>query len=1623
MMRGCLAAATIALVCVAIRAPFAAARHVLAAAAQQQVTPLALSGEIPAGMPNQPYAARLLASGGAAPYVFTTTGDLPQGLTWTATGNVLTLTGTPQTQGNYQLFVSVTDASSQRITQAYTLTTSQFRPRTTANPQSVADTETLTTTDTVTVAFPALVNVAELLHIADAPSLPQPALVNVAEPLHINDAPSLPTPALVNVAENLKTSDAVSVPQPAVVNVAEPLHIADAIQATASAPPLAIQATPAVATTATVGGAYPSVSFTVTGGSTHATLSQSGTAPPGLTLTTTGAFGSLNGTPIHPGTYTFAVNATDDNLGTTASQTYTVTVALAHQTIQASSFPIATVGVPYGPVNFSIVNSPVGYGITFAGAVPPGLREQGNAYNGVPHDFSFYGTPTTAGTYPFSFIITDPYGNVDTRGPIDLIVQPAPAATFTGSTTPAAPLYTDPITLRLTATGNYAAVPTGTLTLSLDGGTAKSYPLANGTVVLPLGRQVPGKHTLLYTYSGDAQYPAITTAQTYTFTVAYPPYYLTGTTVPAVDHAGYYDVVDSSDNVYIADTNNNVIRKYDTSGNLTVVPSTGLNQPRSMAFDAAGNLYIADSNNNRIVVLSSGGTQTVLPTPPLSFPSGIAFDPTYQNLWIADQNNNRAVEYNLASQTFNRTLTGFYNVPDAVAVAANGTVYVGTVANYASGGIYSFGSGVSTTTELAYPQLRGVGCLVFDKFGNLYISDRAANNLFRLDSSGNMAQLGTQISAGIALDSQSNIWLAEDGLFKFVQGPAGDAGISNSYEGNYGGNYGGVFRAYFHSPTGTTLTALAVPANDAYQAPYGFTASDGFAFSDLARGPIYPGLQTGSVSATFSDGTVLKVPLYGSAFNTQLAISPGIVSQTTTNATSYGGVTTDANRNVYFSDTAANKVYEVFQGAVVPIGFTGLNAPTQLAVDGNGSVYVLDSGTSRILKYDNTATLATNAQTVAFDLSTQSALASLTAFALDGSTGLYLAGADNNGQGRIQKLNALGTYSTFSAGLVAVPTALAFDTNSLLYSGDATGLVTEFAKAGAPGALAKGLGSITSMVIEPSGTVYVTTAGSPALSVISPQGAVSSYSIAGVTNAVVMTEDKLGTFTVADGATGLLVTDVRDPSLLSPNANQTVNVGFNFPATVVGSSSPVQSYTLTNIGTTQDAYGANGLTLQGLPGLNDFPQHPSSTCVAGTTNLVAGASCVLGFTFSPTRAGNDSETGYIQYSTPHASSGYSLLGPTFTGTAISQYPVSTLSQSSLDFGNVGVGQSSTLTFMVTNTGASTLHLTSISINHGDYTYTTNCGATLASFASCTVNVIFAPASAGSDGAVLFFDNDGDGRGNSSDLQEIFLSGTGVAATVPGAPTIGTATAGNAAATISFTAPTSNGGSAITSYTVTSSPGGITATATASPITVTGLTNGTAYTFTVTATNANGNGPASAPSNSVTPTATTPPAIVNVVVVHQSAPLSIFPTTGSSASTGSPGGGIGVAVDSSGSILSIDPAGTSLTKFTDAGAFVGRLSGGGLNNAATLAVDGLSNVWVANGNGTLSVFNSSGVPVSAMPVAAAGNMSQPASVNVDAAGSVWIANAGNNTVTEIVGTAAPSPVLVNAVINATPGTKP
>ncbi|MEZ5177987.1 MAG: fibronectin type III domain-containing protein [Acidimicrobiales bacterium] len=108
-----------------------------------------------------------------------------------------------------------------------------------------------------------------------------------------------------------------------------------------------------------------------------------------------------------------------------------------------------------------------------------------------------------------------------------------------------------------------------------------------------------------------------------------------------------------------------------------------------------------------------------------------------------------------------------------------------------------------------------------------------------------------------------------------------------------------------------------------------------------------------------------------------------------------------------------------------------------------------------------------------------------------------------------------------------------------------------------------------------------------------------------------------------------------------------------------------------------------------------------------------------------------------------------------------------------------------------------------------------------------------------------------------------LVGRGGPAGPPSAPTIGTATAGNASATVRWTAPANDGGHPITGYVVTPILGSVsmpatTFNSTATTQIVTGLINGAPYRFTVAAINVAGTGPQSAQSNVVNPQAPTRP---------------------------------------------------------------------------------------------------------------------------------------------------------------------
>lgn len=144
--------------------------------------------------------------------------------------------------------------------------------------------------------------------------------------------------------------------------------------------------------------------------------------------------------------------------------------------------------------------------------------------------------------------------------------------------------------------------------------------------------------------------------------------------------------------------------------------------------------------------------------------------------------------------------------------------------------------------------------------------------------------------------------------------------------------------------------------------------------------------------------------------------------------------------------------------------------------------------------------------------------------------------------------------------------------------------------------------------------------------------------------------------------------------------------------------------------------------------------------------------------------------------------------------------------------------------------------------------------TSATSSVCTVGLTSGAVSELTPGpCTINADQAGNGTYDAATQQHVTFT---ISAVAPGTPTIGTAIPGNTTASVSFTAPTFTGdGNPIASYTVASTPAGgvVSPTCTASPCTVTGLTNGTSYTFKVTAVNSSAlTSAASAASNAVMP---------------------------------------------------------------------------------------------------------------------------------------------------------------------------
>jgi sugar lactone lactonase YvrE len=208
--------------------------------------------------------------------------------------------------------------------------------------------------------------------------------------------------------------------------------------------------------------------------------------------------------------------------------------------------------------------------------------------------------------------------------------------------------------------------------------------------------------------------------------------------------------VDSHGNLYIADERNNRIRMVNTSGTITTVAGNGivgssgdgspaisasLYYPTGIAVDGSGDLFIADSNNQRVrKVNASGNITTVAGTGTIGYncnngtatsaglhtPYGVAVDSS-GNLYIADYGN----------QCIRKVATS------------------GSITTVAGNGVASYGGdfGPATSAELNYP----TGVAV-DSSGNLYIADYVNYRVRKVDTSGIITTVAGTGKAGYTGD-------------------------------------------------------------------------------------------------------------------------------------------------------------------------------------------------------------------------------------------------------------------------------------------------------------------------------------------------------------------------------------------------------------------------------------------------------------------------------------------------------------------------------------------------------------------------------------------------------------------------------------------------------------------------------------------------------------------------------------------------------------------------------------------------------------------------------------------------------------------------------------------------------
>jgi len=414
--------------------------------------------------------------------------------------------------------------------------------------------------------------------------------------------------------------------------------------------------------------------------------------------------------------------------------------------------------------------------------------------------------------------------------------------------------------------------------------------------------------------------------------------------------------------------------------------------------------------------------------------------------------------------------------------------------------------------------------------------------------------------------------------------------------------------------TGTTLSAVNILTAGASGLDYadagGSTCAANASFTagqncvvNVTLKPSVPGVRPGAV-ALFAQGSNLPLTAwYVSGYGQSAAVTmdPGAQStlvQLSNNGQAYGSAV-DGAGNVYVVDNSNSQIIKLAAGTLTqtPVVTSGLLNPTAVVIDGAGNLFISDTGNSRVVMVPNEQGTLNSSDMSPVAISQ---LASPSGLAVDASGDLYVVDAIN---GDVLELPAgTPTPVVLCPGLIN-PQGIAVDpAGNVFVSGN--NQVTEYpAGNGTPISTGSGYNNPRGLALDLSGALYVADSGNARIVRVAPGGASqSTLTLAGSISPQGVSLDGSGNVFVADAG------NVYE-------LNRTQAAPLVFSGTALGSLSPTQTVTVTNL-------GSQPLTVSSLTISSNFTQQPSGgTDCSASTQLSAGAQCLVAIAFAPTSGG------------------------------------------------------------------------------------------------------------------------------------------------------------------------------------------------------------------------------------------------------------------------------------------------------------------------------------------------------------------------------------------------------------------